>query len=121
MLVGGQDHEDILGMSGGWQRSFRITEPADVSVSFRYRLSQAANYEQDEPAEVLVRFDQQLVATQSHDYVDHLTGDGNGGSSQDTGWRSATPELRRLSAGVHTLTIGLFNSKKTWADETSEL
>ncbi len=119
VLVGGRDNADIVDMSGGWERSFSLENPTAVTLSFRYRLIQARNYESDEISEALVSIDGELITQAGVDYLAQIQGDGNGGSNQSTGWQLVNFNLGELSAGAHTLTIGAFNNKKTYRDEAS--
>ena len=40
ILLGGINDTDILNMSGGWRRFFRLTTAKPVTISLRYRLTQ---------------------------------------------------------------------------------
>ena len=57
VTLGGIDNADIFGMSGGWQRSFSLTSPNSITLSFFYNLSHAGGYETDEYGEVIVTVD----------------------------------------------------------------
>ena len=48
-------------------------------------------------------------------------GNGNGGGSQSTGWQVFEVNLGTLPAGSHTGVIGVYNNKKTYNDESTEL
>ena len=123
-MVGGIDGADILGMSGGWQRSFNLASAEDVSLTFRYRMEQTHGYESDEFSQVLVSIDGTLIGTMGNDYVVQLTGDGPGGVGQvrTTGdWQQIRLDLGTLGAGAHTLIIGGYNNKKTLADEETTI
>ena len=52
--------------------------------------------------------------------IAQFLGDGNGGSARTTGFQTFQADLGTLAAGTHTLVIGVFNSKKTTADESTE-
>ena len=52
---------------------------------------------------------------------DFMRGNGNGGVAETTGWQVFQVDLGTLSAGSHTLTIGVCNNKKTWSDESSDI
>jgi uncharacterized repeat protein (TIGR01451 family) len=122
VAIGGINNDDILGMSGGWRRGFTLATPRSVRVSFRYRLNQAANYESDERSQVLVAIDGRLLSQVSgRDYVAQISGDGEGGAVRTTGWQQVTVPLGTLAAGSHTLTIGGYNSKKTFNDERTDV
>jgi len=117
------DSDDIFGMSGGWSQTFSVDRVRRVQVTFRYRLRQFANYESDEFSEALVSFNGELVGGDSNDGIlARITGDGNGGSTQSTGWVLETIDLGFLSPGTtHTVTIGAYNNQKTFRDEGTEL
>ena len=119
VALGGVDDADVTGMSGGWQRSFDLVAPAAVSVAFRLRLTQAADYESDEFSEGLLAVDGVLVGTGAP--LVRLTGNGNGGSPQTTGFQLFQLDLGTLSAGTHTLTLGGYNNQKTLANEATEV
>ena len=121
VTLGGVDNANILGMSGGWDRSFTLTEPQQVTLTFRYNLTQASNYENDEFSEVLVALDGVLKGTDGNDFVARITGNGNGGAARSTGWQEVEIDLGLLEAGDHTVTLGGFNNKKTLADEETEI
>lgn len=119
ILVGGRDNADILNMSGAWERSFTLENPQTVTLSFRYRLAQARNYESDEISEALVSIDDELIQHEGVDHLARIQGDGNGGPTQTTGWQLVNFDLGELSSGTHTLRIGAFNNKKTFSNEAS--
>ncbi|MEZ4605418.1 MAG: RICIN domain-containing protein [Deinococcales bacterium] len=117
VLLGGRDNYIIQGISGGWQKSFSLSQDAPVSVTFRYRLTQSPHYESDEYSQALVSIDGQLKGLNNRDYVVQLVGDGNGGYYRTTGWQQATVDLGTLRAGTHNLRLGSFNSRKSFYDE----
>jgi len=121
VTLGNVDNADILGMSGGFNREFTLDEPAEVTVTFRYNLTQSADYEADEFSQVLLAVDGVLQGTNGNDFIDQITGNGNGGGAQSTGFQQVTVNLGELSAGTHTLTLGGFNNKKTFANEETEV
>lgn len=121
ILIGGRDNKDITEMSGGWERTFNLATAEDVTLSLRYKLSQSKDYETDEISEALVSIDGNLIGRQGVNYLARILGDGNGGSKKTTGWQLVNFDLGQLSAGSHTLTIGGFNNKKTYRNESSEI
>lgn len=121
VFVGGRDNADILNMSGGWERSFTLENAENITLSFRYRLIQARNYESDEISEALVSIDGELIQNDGVDFLARIRGDGNGGANQNTGWQLVNIDLGQISSGAHTLRIGVFNNKKTYRDEASLL
>ncbi|GJL54912.1 MAG: hypothetical protein NPIRA02_20440 [Nitrospirales bacterium] len=121
VLLGGLNNADILNMSGGWRRTFTVPTAQPVTISLRYRMGQASNYEPDEFSETLLSIDNRLVGQGGSQVLARLTGDGNGGTNQVTGWVSVTLNVGTLSAGPHTITIGGFNNKKTFNDEITQV
>ena len=117
--VGGINSHDIQGMSGGWQRTFTLTNPTPLTLSFRSQLTETPNYESDEFNQVLVSVDGVLYGVTPHDYVAQVTGGGLGPTT--TGWQQTQVNFGTLSAGTHTLTIGDYNNQKTYFDESAEV
>jgi hypothetical protein len=120
VLLGDIDDFAILGMSGGWSKQFVLAYDQTVTLDLRYRLRFAANYETDEYGQALLSIDGTLYGTGGNDYLAQLVGDGNGGFTMDTGWQSVTL-TPFLTAGTHTLTVGGYNNKKTFNDESTEV
>jgi hypothetical protein len=119
--VGGIDAGTVTGMSGGWQNTFNVASLSNVVLSLRYRLTQSPNYEADEFSEILVSIDGALVGTAGKNYVERIAGNGEGGPEVTTGWQRVEVGLGNLPDGNHTVTIGVYNNKKTSAVETTEL
>lgn len=117
--LGGRDNADITDMSGGWSKSFTLDEAQQVSLTFRYKLTQSSAYEADEYSEVRVALDGCDVSVNGQDYVARISGDGGGGSAISTGWRTVTIDLGELEAGRHSFTLGGFNNKKTESSEST--
>ena len=121
VLLGGIDDADILHMSGGWRRSFTLASSSEVSLTFRYKLTQLPEYEWTEWSQILVAVDDTLVGATPNDYVAQVVGDDQGGPSLTTGWVQVVFNLGPVAAGDHTLTIGGYNNKKTFNDESTEV
>ena len=121
ITLGGIDKANILAMSGGWQRDFALSIPTEVVLSFRYNLIQTPDYEYDELSQILVSVDHILYGEAPNDYVVQIQGNGNGGSSENTGWHLFEVNLGILEAGDHTLIIGAYNNKKTYYNESTEV
>ncbi|MBA1333587.1 hypothetical protein QQ73_21990, partial [Candidatus Endoriftia persephone str. Guaymas] len=119
--LGGIDKSDIFGMSGGWQRDFELGGLSEVVLSFRYNLTQSAWYESNEQSQILVSIDGVLIGVSPNDYIDQVTGNGNGGPDETTGWQSVELNLGSLSAGSHRLTLGGYNNQKTHYTEYTTL
>ena len=125
VALGGVDGTTVTGMSGGWRRTFSTAAPAVLLLSFRYNLSQTAEYEADEVSQIMVTFDGVErglpPSTPPNLFVDQIAGNGNGGAVITTGWRLAQVPLGTVAAGSHVLTVGGFNSKKTLANESTSI
>lgn len=118
ITIGNVDDADVLGMSGGFTTTLTLPlDTANVRLAFRYRLAQQPNYESDERSQVLASFDGALLPGLGPDWIDQVIGDGNGGPPIVSGWTGADVDLGTVAAGVHTLTIGGWNDKKTLNDE----
>jgi Ca2+-binding RTX toxin-like protein len=121
VYLGGLDNVVVNGMSGGWERQITLAEAGEVSVSFRYQLTHSGHHENDEYAEVMMSVDGVLYGSGANDYIQRITGDGDGGPDQTTGWQSFTVDLGALAAGNHTVAIGGYANRKTFNDEFAEV
>jgi photosystem II stability/assembly factor-like uncharacterized protein len=116
VVVGGVDDAAVVGMSGGWRRSFHLSSQQAVSLSFDFNMTQTSEYESDEFSETLVRIDDKQIIS-----VAKITGDGHGGTPISTGPTSHTVDLGCLPAGTRAVTIGVRNNKKTLATQSTGL
>lgn len=121
VAVGGIDDDDISGMSGGWQRTFSLSSPAEVLVELAFNLTQTSEYESSEWSDALVSIDGTLYGVPPNDYAARIVGNGNGGGPITTGWFVHAFSAGTLAAGTHTIRIGGYNNLKTLADESTEL
>lgn len=119
--LGGRDNADVAGMSGGWAATFSLEATEDVTLTFRFRLTQSNAYEATEFSDMLVALDGELVGTGGRDYVARVAGDGAGGASRSTGWKTVTLDLGELGPGEHSLRLGAFNNSKTEVTESTTL
>jgi hypothetical protein len=119
--LGGLDHKEARGMSGGWRRNFKLHSAMRVTLSFRYNLLQAPNYEHDEVSQILPTVDGEQFGTGKNSYVAQLYGDGNGGNTQTTDWQLFQVDLGTLADGDHTFTIGGYNNQKTSISEAGQV
>jgi hypothetical protein len=120
--LGGVDDNDITnGMSGGWRRTFSLSESAEVTLTFRYNLIQTPHYEANEFSEIHATLDgTPLGASPGTDHFVSISGDGEGGPPREVGWHFQTNRLGTLGAGTHTLVFGGFNNQKTLTNESSD-
>lgn len=98
---------DSVKVSGGWRRLFNLPEQTRIQLSFRYNLSQLANFQQGEYSQVLVSVDGELYgfkfdAVDGHKYIDQITDQG----PTSTEWQEFEVEFGPLASGEHTLIIG---------------
>ncbi len=104
---------------GGGNTTSRLNALSEVSLSFRYQLSQTPFYERNEYSQLLLSIDGVLVGVSPNDFIDQISGNGNGGAEETTGWRQVELNLGSLAAGSHRLIIGAYNNQKTAANETT--
>ncbi len=119
VLLGGSNNTTVNGMSGGFRRSFTLASAATVTLFFRYNLNIGSEYDSDEFSQIMASIDSTLLGSGS-DFVAQLTGNGNGGSVQTTGWQTFQIS-RPLAAGNHTLTLGGYNNKKNTSSESTTI
>jgi hypothetical protein len=120
VTLGGIDNVNVYGMSGGWETDFLLDRNTEVTLTLRYNLTQWPDYESDERSQVLIQLDDELIAPDGDAIVAQVVGDGEGGSPVTTGWQTLNLGLGQLTAGAHTLRIGAYNNKKTYASEVTE-
>ncbi len=118
--LGGIDGATVNDISGGWTVAFDIPSSRRVSLFFRFKLTQSPNYEADEVSEVLASLDSVPIGGGSGVFA-RVSGDGDGGDSVSTGWRGAEVDLGTVGAGRHLLTLGGYNSKKSQAQESTQV
>ena len=121
VFLGGLNNADILNMSGGWNNTFTTNGLGEVVVFFRYNLIQAKDYESDEFSQMLFSINNNLIGTPPNDYVAHIVGNGNGGVEQSTGWVEFVANLGILPAGNYSITLGGYNNKKTYNNESTRI
>ncbi|MEI6236688.1 MAG: hypothetical protein WCT04_26825 [Planctomycetota bacterium] len=118
--LGGRDSSSVLGMSGGWRKTFTLTAPEHLVLTFAIKVTQSSEYEEDEFSEALVMVDDALMGSDGHDYLAQVRGDGNGGPEVSSGWKTVSFALGEMSAGTHTVTLGAYNNKKTATNEFTD-
>jgi hypothetical protein len=119
--LGGENSNTINGMSGGWRRTFTLSAPRTVVLSFRYNLDQGADYESDEYSQMMASVDGGLIGATPLDYVAQVVGNGNGGSAIGTGWQLFQKSLGTLPAGTHTVILGGYNNRKNSSSERTTI
>ena len=105
--------------SGGWQRTFTLENPADTTISFRYRITFSNDYDADEYGEALFEVDGIRYGNDIDNSLTRFRGDGNGGAGlNDSGWQEASFDIF-LGAGDHTILLGAFSSKSNSRTEVT--
>jgi hypothetical protein len=113
VVTGGVDDATVFGMSGGWRASFTLAVPQRVTLSFDFEMSRTAAFPPAAFSDMLAQVDADAALAQAR-----LDGDVNGGS---TGRVSRVVDLGCLSAGSHTVTLGLLTSEKTAVSQLATL
>jgi Metallo-peptidase family M12/Domain of unknown function DUF11 len=121
VLLGGRDNIIIKGMSGGWRRSFTLTKPQTISLSFEVKVDQTEAYESNEWSDALLALDGRLVGLNGGDYLLRLAGNGEGGLPRSSGRWRVTITRGILPAGIHTITLGGYNNQKDSIKETTRV
>ena len=115
---GGPQGRDTVS-SGSLRVPITLENPATLEVSFRYRLLMDAGYEPDEYSTILFAAAGELFGEAGSDEVFRITGDGNGGGNDDSGWRVFSAEVS-LPAGIHNLDFGVYNNASTTPGEVTD-
>jgi hypothetical protein len=117
--LGGIDNLIVEGISGGWSRSFTLAQPGAVNISFWYNLTQSPDYDAGECSQALLAVDGVLYGSGTADYIAQICGNGNGGIEESTGWQLFSLDIGGLAAGSHSLAIGGYNNRKSYANEST--
>ncbi|MED5585660.1 MAG: Ig-like domain-containing protein [Verrucomicrobiota bacterium] len=115
---GGPQGRDTVS-AGSLRVPIILENPATLEVSFRYRLLMDAGYEPDEYSTILFAAGGELFGTGQSDEVFRITGDGNGGGNDDSGWRVFSTEIS-LPAGTQNLDFGVYNNASTTPGEVTD-
>jgi hypothetical protein len=125
VVLGGLDYNTILGMSGGFLRSFSLIYESTVTVEIVFQMNQGSGYEDDEYSDALCSVDGKLLgATKGIDYLARLVGDGGDGTVgpiQTTGLKTLSLSVGILAPGTHNIAVGGFNNKKTYPTEITTI
>ncbi|MFQ6550866.1 family 16 glycosylhydrolase [Aestuariibius insulae] len=102
----GEFVDTVEDLSGGWSRSFTLSEPMQVTLDLGYRLRMRGPFTNPARAEALVKLNETLHL------VNEITVDGQTARA-DTGDQTARLDLGVLPAGTHVLTLGGYLSRRT--------
>ena len=113
--------------SGGWQRTFSLAAPATVQCSGRYRLRTEGGMEDDEYGDLILDVDGTRHGpngTAPNRYLARLYGPNTenqiNNATSDSGWLQFSQNVA-LTAGSHTLTIGVYNNNSSFQGEIVQL
>ena len=115
--LGGRDNEDIVQMSGGWQRRFSLSESAETWLTLRYQIILSRRFNEGETGRVWIRLDDDFVGGGKGGTLLQVSGRGDRCGNEPSGWVQQEIPLGRLSKGVHLLTLGGSLNKKTVFNE----
>jgi VCBS repeat-containing protein len=115
-------------LSGGWSRTFSAPVAGTYGINLRYRLLAQSEFENNEYQLALLEIDSTRygtayaaaangvpAATALHRFI----GNGNGLPNLDSGWQTFSQNIT-LSAGSHTIKVGLFINNSTQSTEYAE-
>jgi hypothetical protein len=117
VFLGGVDSRNVVGLSGGWSRSFTLDSPSNVQIVLAYNLEQTSAYEENEYSEVLCTVDGNFVGRNNRNFVTRMWGGGPADLIQET----VSIQTGLLPAGPHELIIGGFSNRKTKFDEQTRV
>jgi outer membrane biosynthesis protein TonB len=124
LYLGGVDVFDVRNMSGGFSKTFALTQPAVVSVDVLYQLIHPSAFESDESAQVLCSIDGVLLRNPTQPLLDYIV-QVNGtvpAKTQTVGFTTVSLATQTtLAAGSHTITVGGFLNKKNDLAERSTI
>lgn len=112
-------------LSGAWTRSFSVAQPGSYTVQVRYRLTANATFEANEIQAAVVELDGSRLGTAfpavgsapAITAVNRLIGTGG---QYDTSWQTFSQNVT-LSAGAHTLALGLYLNRATAGNEYADV
>ena len=117
--VGGGPQGQATVSAGSLRVPIVLENPANLEISFRYRLLMNEGYEPDEYSAIIFAAGGEFIGTGESDEVFRINGDGNGGVDDDSGWRAFSAEVS-LPAGTHNLDFGVYNNASTTPGEVTD-
>lgn len=104
-------------ISGSWDATFNVAaDSTNVSLTLDYNLYHAAANDAGEDAQVYVEIDGIQYGLNGNNFIDEALGSGG---QTSTGFTSVTLNIADLSAGNHTISMGLFKTAHNRSDEDS--
>ena len=107
--------------SGGWSHIFSVDQDGTAQVTVSFRLIMDQGYETNEFGEVILEIDGVRHGNDMNNSLVHVTGDGNGGDIDDTGWLTESFSVPLSAGDDHELVIGAYNNNATYSDESVEV
>jgi hypothetical protein len=117
--LGGVDDDTKFSMSGGWKRSFELSQKSDITITVVFQLQIDEDFEPEEYTEVLCSVDDKKVKNGSDNYLARLAGNGDGGSDMCIPFTPVDLLVKNLKVGSHTIAVGGFLSRKSQLTERS--
>jgi uncharacterized delta-60 repeat protein len=118
VTVGGVNDNVITNMSGGWRRTVTVGTPIKSgALHFKFRHVQQPNYEATEFTQMAFSVDG--VVTELP--IGKITGNGEGGPAQDSGWVDLVVSVGAIGDGTHTIVLGAYNNRKSNVSESATI
>ncbi len=106
-------------MQGGYAVTVTLSQPIDGRLSFDYRVVMHPSYEDNEFSQVILEVDNNLIGANGNaDFIDEA--DGNNANDL-IDWTRAVVDVGPLSAGSHTIVLGLYNNNSTTGSEVAKV
>lgn len=110
----GSTHTDL---SGNWSTNFTLAaNETDLNLNFDYRMLHFASNTAGEDVQLFAEINGVQYGLSGNNYITEVLG--GPGSNVDTGFVNVSIDIPDLSAGTHTISIGLL---KTSADSSSDI
>lgn len=107
-------------MDGAWSNTFTVTNDLiTVTLSLSYRHWMDSSTDSGDNSEVYVQIDGVYYGIGGNNYVSQHLGANGGGASNDTGWVAITLDIADLTAGNHTITMGILQTAESSDSEDS--
>ncbi len=117
VYIDGQNSSSSTNMSGAWSQTFNLADAVSgVDLSLSYRHWHADSNDTGEDSRVYVEIDGVRYGVGVNDYISQALGSGG---ETDTGWVQIVLDIGNLTAGNHTLTMGIFQTAENNSNEDS--
>lgn len=117
VYINGQNGSSSTNISGAWSQTFNLADAVSgVDLSLSYRHWHASQNDNGEDSRVYIELDGIRYGVGGNDYVSQALGSGG---TTDTGWVQIVLDIGNLTAGNHTLTMGIFQTAENNSSEDS--